>query len=876
MQRGIWFILVTVVLVGLSIWVNLTVKPRLGLDVDGGIRFTILADKSKLSPADRTGETWNRKALQTVGILEGRAAQSLGVAEASVYRKGDDRFVVELPGLTDEEEARKVITTSAQLQYYWASNVATDLDPARPYEHSDATIDTPNGPQDVDRFKRRGQSNDEYLKLGTPEYDRMFDRWKLITKGENLRSAEPDLAPNGRYNIKLSFKPEGEDALSEFARSHVNRREWLVAVIDREVVSFSHIKEGVTSFKGGAVLEGRFTPTEAKRLSGLLTAGALPVDLKEQNVTKIAPSIGRQALSQMLVAGFISFGVIAAFLLVYYMFPGFVALLALLAYISLSFAVFKWIGVTFSLAAIAGFILSVGMAVDANILIFERLKEELRTGRTLMTAIDLGFKRAFPAILDSNACTVITSLVLINIGTGPVKGFATTLMIGVFISLFTAVTVTRTLLLFFVSSGIGKNPNLYGTGRGWFGERLEANADKNPLHIVKNMARYFIISFLIIVPGLIFMGMGGLKLNFEFLGGIESGVRLPKGTPATSSAVSAMIEKAGFKGANAKIGDAEEGSDRPVAYITIPPRDNPEVERYFELSKTARPGTSNDLATLRKQLGAKIVSAVGGDPTPIEKVAADGTKELSGIKDEVSFESAGPAVRAETIRGAVIGVIVSSVLIVLYLAIRFGVALGGFAVGLRFGLSAIIAMLHDVVVILGLSAIMGYFRNWEVSQLTITAMLTVIGFSVHDTIVIFDRIRENLRRPLAGESFDHLVDRSITQSFARSLNTSGTVIVTLAILVFIGSATPDLKHFSAAMLIGIVSGTYSSIFNAAPILVLWERWVGKRKGAGATIIHDKKLREPGPVIRDETVWTPDDDGAPAKGQYSQTKRRKKR
>ena len=232
--------------------------------------------------------------------------------------------------------------------------------------------------------------------------------------------------------------------------------------------------------------------------------------------------------------------------------------------------------------------------------------------------------------------------------------------------------------------------------------------------------------------------------------------------------------------------------------------------------------------------------------------------------------------RAETLSGAIKGVVLSAALIVIYLALRFGLALGGFAVGLRFGMSAIIAMLHDVVVILGLSAIMGYFLNWEISQLTITAVLTVIGFSVHDTIVIFDRIRENLKRPIEGESFDHLVDRSITQSFARSLNTSGTVIVTLAILVFIGSATPDLKHFNTAMLIGILSGTYSSIFNAAPILVLWERWVHRRKGAAATIMHEKKYREPAPVLHDETVWKEgaETEQAPRKG-YSQTKRRKK-
>ncbi|HET6644199.1 MAG TPA: protein translocase subunit SecD [Fimbriimonadales bacterium] len=855
----------------LSLWVNFTNTPRLGLDVAGGIRFTILADKSKLSPADASGEAWNTKAAQTVGILESRAAQSLGVSEANVYRKGDDRFIVELPGLTDENEARKVVTTSAQLEYYWASNVVTPFDGLRPYENYVEKVQTPDGVREVDKFRRKG--GNEELAPGTPEYNQMFERWKLITKGENLRSARPDLEQGtGTYSIALSFNAEGEDALTKFAQAHPGKKEWLAAVLDKQVINFSYIAEDTTNFRGGgARLTAHMTAQEAQRLCSLLNAGALPVSLREENVSKILPSIGKQALSQMLLAGIISFAIIATFLLVYYVFPGVVALLALLAYISISYAVFKWIGVTFSLAAIAGFILSIGMAVDANILIFERLKEELRMGRTLMTAIDLGFKRAFPAILDSNACTVITSLVLLNFGTGPVKGFATTLMIGVFISLFTAVTVTRTLLLFFVASGIGKNESLYGMKRGWFGEHLEANANTNPLHIVRNMRLYFIISALIIVPGVIFLSIGGLKPNVEFLGGIESVVRLPEGANATSASVNQMVEAAGFKGVNAKIGSPEAGSNRQLAYITIPPSENPDVQKFYSST-----GSPEELAQLRQDIGKKIVTAVGADASPIRKTDSSGAQTTSGIKDEVSFESTGPSVRAETLSGAIKGVVLSAALIVIYLALRFGLALGGFAVGLRFGMSAIIAMLHDVVVILGVSAIVGYFLNWEISQLTITAVLTVIGFSVHDTIVIFDRIRENLKRPIEGESFDHLVDRSITQSFARSLNTSGTVIVTLAILVFIGSATPDLKHFNAAMLIGILSGTYSSIFNAAPILVLWERWVHRRKGAAATIMHEKKYREPAAVVHDETVWKEgaETQPAPRKG-YSQTKRRKK-
>jgi preprotein translocase SecF subunit len=426
--------------------------------------------------------------------------------------------------------------------------------------------------------------------------------------------------------------------------------------------------------------------------------------------------------------------------------------------------------------------------------------------------------------------------------------------------------VTRALLLFLTSFGIGKNPKLYGTSRGWFGERLEAQANEKPLNIISRMKMYFIISGLIILPGIIALGMGGIRPNVEFLGGIESVVRLPEGSTMTAQELSTRVEAVGFKGVNAKVGDPEENSSRPLAYITVPPTDNPEVERYFALSQESDvEQAKQELQTLRNQIGTEIVGAVGANAA---------INDSGGITDEVSFESTGPAVRAETIRGAIIGVIAASVLIVLWLAARFGVALGSFVLGLRFGLSAILAMLHDVFVILGLSAITGLWLHWEVSQLTITAMLTVIGFSVHDTIVIFDRIRENLQRPIPGEPFDRLVDRSITQSFARSLNTSGTVVVTLLILVLLGSATPDLKHFNAAMLIGILSGTYSSIFNAAPILVLWERIVGRRKGEEHTILHDqvkKKPKRQSEIDEEATVWREPDQQKPG---YGQVKRKK--
>ncbi|HWP31147.1 MAG TPA: protein translocase subunit SecD [Fimbriimonadales bacterium] len=930
-KRSIWFFLLVLGLAFLSVAIATPVfedvpglnqlhqKPRLGLDINGGFRFTLRADRSKLTREQLS--QWDQVANNTLRILEARAQQALGVVEASVVRKGADRFIVELPGFTDEDSARDVLKTSARLEYYWAKNVVTEYAQFRPYE----VVDAPEGSDSEVYFRRKG--SEELIKPGTPEWDEVLKGWELIISGEHLRFAAPQLREmTGTYSIRLGFDAEGARKLDDFARRVYNKRENLAAVMDKKVISFAHIKDGVDRFPGGeAILEGNFTAQAANRLVSLLQAGAIPVDLIEEDVTRISPSIGFQALEQIKLAGIISFIVIALFLVIYYLFAGFVALLALGCYTLFCFAAFVFLGVTFSLAAIAGFILSIGMAVDANILIFERLKEELRGGRTLLTAIDLGFKRAFPAIIDSNTCTILTSLVLMNIGTGPVKGFATTLIIGVLISLFTAITVTRSLLLAFVHAGIGRNPNLYGMKRGWFGERLEARANENPLRIIERMKLYFVISGLIIVPGVIFWALGGIKPNVEFLGGVESVVRLKSESPTTPRELAQLLEKGGVHGANVKV-TAGEKAGEIRAYVTLSREENPELAKLL-----ASPSTEEKLEARRR-----IVQAIGSDasfiaqitlPLPtgtnwsteslIQKLTQGGFKnpEVSlktsdgkttasillplsenkeidqllsskkpdgttktndeqsadrqkiteklvkvlgisaetlqqeslritkSIKDELEYGEASPTVRRETIMGAIYGVSIASALIVFYLALRFGVTLGGFAKGLRFGVSAIIAMLHDALVVLGLSAITGYFLGWEISQLTITAILTVIGFSVHDTIVIFDRIRENLRRPFEGENFEHLVNRSITQTFARSINTSFTVILTLIILVAIGSATPDLRHFNLAMLVGILSGTYSSIFNASPILVLWERIVMKKKGFSATIMGDERLRD---------------------------------
>lgn len=764
---------------------------HLGLDIKGGVRLTYQMDLSKL-PKDQL-ETAR---ATTVTILQNRASRNLGVQEAAVQLKGEDQVIVELPGYQDVEQARKVIGTSAQIIFYDARNFPANNRNWAPYTSRDNQANSDN--PEVDFVTKDGTvikptiTDSPGHTVPNPAYLAVIKDWVVIAAGTDLSKAQMAGQPNGNYWPEMLFTSDGAQKMERWSRANQNSGEQLAAVLDGICISMAPLKEGAI-LSNEAVIEGNFSTPYVRNLVDLLNSGALPVTLTVLSEAKVDPSIGVNALNQILLAGLIAAGLIAVFMMAYYVFPGIVAVIALALYILFTLTALKWIDATFSLAAIAGFILSVGMAVDANILVFERLKEELRAGRTLEQAIELGFRRALPAIVDSNACTILTALVLVNLGTGPVKGFATTLIIGVAISLFTAVMVTRSLLIFFVGSGIGNHPSWYGLKHQWFGGKLETSANTKPLQVVNKAGRYFLISGLTIVPGIIFALMGGLKGNVEFSGGSEA-VYSITGQNVTASQVVANLERAGYKGANATVGssvDPNTGQPTRQVYVTVP----------------------TDKQLLQDPTAARnaIASAAGLSPVPDL-----GITRVSGT------------VQKETISNAIWGVVLSSALIILYLSLRFGLALGGFVIGFRFAASTILALIHDILVVIGLAAVMGYLAGWEVSALFISAMLTVIGFSTHDTIVIFDRIRENLRRPLANEDVGNLINRSITQSFARSINTSMTVIATLALLIGIGSATPDLKLFNAAMLVGIISGTYSSIFNASPILYLWDKAIGKK------------------------------------------------
>ncbi|HTQ09366.1 MAG TPA: protein translocase subunit SecF [Fimbriimonadaceae bacterium] len=504
-------------------------------------------------------------------------------------------------------------------------------------------------------------------------------------------------------------------------------------------------------------------------------------------------------------------------------------------------------------------------------------------------------------------------MVLVTFGAGPVKGFATTLIIGVIISLFTAVMVTRSLLVFFADSGFATNPKWYAVERNWF-KKYEARADTAPLQVVEKGKKWFLISGATIV--VFFAFINGFRFNVEFRGGYEASYGVA-GQTLRNTAYAANLEKAGLKGSNVQFatykpqpltltftdpskiaGDTPDAKIATISNAFRPSDTKPEDWHLTPLSSSVSP-TQIEVAYSLSDLGVKTVDAARAKlssaglgvyqytfkPDVVQNLvyltvppndqikafidpktgvlnqakAASFLADKAGLTNETprSFTSIGPVIQKEMITNAIWAVVLSSSLIILYLAFRFGFSLGGFVPGLRFGTSAIIALVHDILVVVGSAAFVGFFLGWEISALFITAMLTVIGFSVHDTVVIFDRIRENLRRPEKGHDLGFVMDRSITQSFARSLNTSMTVIVTLAILIAFGTATPELKFFCVAMLVGIASGTYSSIYNASPILYLWDKAVTRKdpkKGlVGLALEEQAKARLMHTAVRTSTA-----------------------
>lgn len=767
-------------------------KPfKRGLDLAGGIRLIL---EAKPTPDIPRITSEHQRAL--MDIIR-RRVDALGVSEPLIQAKGTNQIVVEIPDIQKEEQALQMLKSTAMIEFRYLQDVQSQNNPTAPYK--------------MQVIHREGKEEVIFYDINGKEvpHSKVLENAPVVLTGKDLnpkRRATAQIGPTNQPEVVFSLNPEGQRKFAAFTAGHVG--DYLAIVLDGKIISAPVIKQHI--YTEGVTIEGGFRDlTEAQQMAELINAGALPVPLEIASIEKVGPTLGQDSLQRSLRAGIIGLALVMAFMLFYYLLPGLIADIALLLYTLFMIAIFKGIPVTLTLPGIAALIITIGMAVDANILIFERLKEELRAGKTLRAAIDAGFHRAFTAIFDCNTTTIISAIVLYSIGTGPIKGFALVLGIGTILSMFTAITVSRTLLILVENLfPFARNIKLYGVFSWTRGVTFR---------FVRHWKRWFAISLAVIVPGIIFYAppINGLRKGIDFTGGTL--ITLQFDNPVSLPEVRNTLSAAGF-------GDAFVQTSRDNKQLYI---------RIKESTVEAR---------------QKIEQALG---------------EKFGKFVELSVDTVGPTISKELTQRAFWGVFLASILILLYLSFRFN--------ELKYGAAAVIATLHDVSVMFGSFAILGKLTGMEIDSLFVTAVLTMIGFSVHDTIVVFDRIRENWRLRTRGESFEEIVDKSINQTLVRSINTSLTVLLVLLALFFFGGTT--IKHFITALLIGTITGTYSSIFNAAPIVYLWTRRARRAVAEPSAPVIPARERTP---HLPTPVYVPTPKSAESEGKANIKKKKKRR
>ena len=878
MKQGL-SILAILALAAAGLWCSLDNERfpvRLGLDLKGGVRLTLEPD-----PTKEGGQNVDVATMRLVRDVIDKRVNAFGLAGTDVRLKGDRQVLVLLPGARNPDEAQRILTTVAQLEFRHLADVQSQRDPGARYKMDVRSGDPKKGETDTYTFTDTENADkpvDEKV---------VIENSQLIVKGNSLKAtSRAQLDPNtGNPLVTFEFQPDGARVFGDFTTDHV--QEILAIVLDNKIISAPSINEPITNGQG-QISGGFKNMVEARVLANLLNSGALPIPLRPAETQTVGATLGQESVDRSIKAAVVGLILVLVFMVAYYWLPGVIACLALCFYAVLTFAVYKGAGVfdpiVLDLPGITGFILSIGMAVDANILIFERLKEELKSGKSLHVAVDTGFRRAFSAILDSNVTTWIVCAILIWLGAPIIKGFAITLAIGVAVSMFTAITVTRSILHLVMEVPAFRSERAFGLGTSWLGTFVPAVRSGAILAVYAQRKVYFGLSILLCVLSLVFIGMTpfgkGLRAGIDFTGGtvIEAAFYEPGITreQVEEAATKAGIEDATISVATSdqtwtkatielqKVDAASEGAVRDRLYNAANGFDAGKmtVSREGETFKAVAPYTGPvEESAIRSALAApagegEIKLDLTGLKITAEKVDRTASQAVSialiqsqsihpdgvaRLKEELQkvgggvvetlyqANSIGPSIASEVTMTAYLSVIAASFFIVAYLAFRF--AIGGLVNGLKFGGCAVVALLHDVGITIGLFALMGPLAGWHVDSLFVTAALTVIGFSVHDTIVVYDRIRENLIHKKKTETFADVSDRSITQTFDRSLNTSFTVILVVAAIVFFGG--DSVRLFNIALLFGISIGTYSSIFVASPMVVLLEQRLMAAESAAA-------------------------------------------
>lgn len=671
---------------------------KYGLDINGGVYVVMEAQ------TDLTGDELDKLMDQTRAVLDNRVNQ-MGVAESSVTIEGDKRIRVEIPGVEDAEEAIESIGRTAQLQFILADG-------------------------------------------------------SVVVDGSHVKDAS--IATDGAYyKILLEFDSEGAGLFEEGTRKAYNNEvtaaidgmqsNQIAIVLDNEIISHPNVNGVIAG--GNCEITGQFTKDEASTTAALIRGGALPVELKEIQSSVQSATIGADALDKSIVAGAIGLGLVFLLMIIFYGMLGIVADIALLLYVVLFLWSMVAMGVVLTLPGIAALILSIGMAVDANVIIFARIKEEIAAGKSIRVAVSTGFKNALTTVLDAQITTLIAAVVLYEVGTTSVKGFALTLMIGIVISIFTAVVITQLFIsLLADSKRFAKNK--------YFG----VNEDGTPKQMlnktfsfVKHRKIYYTVSIVIIVVGILFAFIGGMNYGIDFTGGTMIQIDMGEEVPIRD------------------VEDALKEYDLDPSIIYAGDNNSQIVIKTIESLDNAQ--------------RAEIVDTLGQ------------TWDISE-QDVLASEQFGPSVGDELKSNAILAVIIASIGMLIYIIFRFK--------SWKYGFSAIVGVVHDVLVVIAFYAIFGY----TVNNPFIAAILTLVGYSINDTIVIFDRIRENkVLHPKDGNEAN--IDRSLNQTLNRTIMTSLTTLIVMIPLCIMVSST--IREFIIPLMVGVIVGCMSSIFTCSPL-----------------------------------------------------------
>ena len=569
-----------------------------------------------------------------------------------------------------------------------------------------------------------------------------------ILTGDQVASAKAAIQEkNGQksYVVSLTFTEEGAKTFADATAKNIGKR--IGIIYDGSMVSYPTVNSAITG--GECYIDGMQDYDEAENLAATIRIGSLSLELEELRSNVVGAKLGQEAIATSLKAGAIGFGIVAVFMIAVYLVPGLASVLALCLYVALELVLLSAFEITLTLPGIAGIILSIGMAVDANVIIFTRIKEEIGVGKTVKSAIKTGFSKALSAIIDGNVTTLIAAVVLFWRGSGTVKGFASTLALGIVLSMFTALFVTKAILNALYNLGLD-DPKFYGVSK-----------EKKAINFLGKKNLCFIISCVVIVAGWVTMGVHGaggdgvLNYSMEFKGGTSTNVTF-----------------------NADM-SLEDISSKVVPVVT-------KVTGDAEVQTQKVTGT-NEVIIKTKTLSVDQRQALN-----------DALVENFGVEeDKITAESISGAVSNEMKRDAIAAVIIATICMLIYIWFRFK--------DIRFATSAVLALLHDVLVVLTFYAA----ARWSVGSTFIACMLTIVGYSINATIVIFDRVRENLKVKTNKQSLADLVNLSITQTFTRSINTSLTTVVMVIVLFIMGVSS--VREFALPLIVGIVCGTYSSV-----------------------------------------------------------------